>query len=340
MIRIDRGAEPDTLRRARYVHLARAILANTAGTSPRVDDGYESARDPLHRAQNLKCAYCEMQQQVSSQPAEHFRPKAKAIRGDGSEAPGYWWLAWTWNNLFFACGTCNGASRKANHFGLESGSVPLSPFQSPPSQEVSSFIDPSREEPIDHIEFKRLGRHWRPIARAGSPRGHYTIKKLGLDRGPLLDFYNGHVRGTVQPELDRIRAALSCADLKKVSRVWSRCLRVLFGDFVHFQGLSYDVLDAALPDSERQRWRLTLPRPGRHAEPQPTIEHEPPGLAVLSASLALEVRALGPSPGKARLPVLRAVRDAHPDWTPSELADLFEVTEQTITNDLRATTRR
>ena len=37
---------------------------------------------------------------------EHFRPKAE-VKEAGENHQGYWWLAYSWENLLIACKTCN-----------------------------------------------------------------------------------------------------------------------------------------------------------------------------------------------------------------------------------------
>ena len=63
-----------------------------------------------------KCAYCE-DRIVSTQPGdiEHYRPKGCVTNEDGSRVmvdanggkkvphPGYYWLAYEWTNLLYAC---------------------------------------------------------------------------------------------------------------------------------------------------------------------------------------------------------------------------------------------
>ncbi|MCD6017691.1 MAG: hypothetical protein K0S53_812 [Bacteroidetes bacterium] len=56
-----------------------------------------------------KCCYCESRI-AGTQPGdiEHFRPKGKIIDFDSNELrPGYYWLAYDWDNLLYACRSCN-----------------------------------------------------------------------------------------------------------------------------------------------------------------------------------------------------------------------------------------
>ncbi len=80
-----------------------------------------------------KCAYCETSLPRSSYQAEHFRPKggvSHRVAGrkgmirptiqdeDGRPAghPGYFWLAYHWENLFPSCEYCNTANGKKEQF--------------------------------------------------------------------------------------------------------------------------------------------------------------------------------------------------------------------------------
>ncbi|MCX4245699.1 HNH endonuclease family protein [Paraliomyxa miuraensis] len=235
-------------------------------------EGHGVAKAALYEAQHGKCAYCEMVQQRTAQPVEHFRPKARVTQEPRyvTSTTGYWWLAWTWTNLYFSCTTCNSPARKGNHFALELGSTPLTPEQLPPSEERPLFIDPAAkdEDPIAHIVFVQAKRgHWIPRPRRGSKRGSYTIDKLGLDRTELVTLYRNHVERTVQPCLDDVRAALQRDVPREVHHAWSRCLRRLFHPKAPFHALSYDVLDGLVPTDVRIRWRLDLPRPWNLSRP-------------------------------------------------------------------------
>lgn len=57
----------------------------------------------LHNIYHSKCAFCE--QKIEFPQVEHFRPKNI-----------YYWLAYSWDNLLFACLGCN--SHKNNHFEI------------------------------------------------------------------------------------------------------------------------------------------------------------------------------------------------------------------------------
>ena len=83
---------------------------------PRMKEVYKSGEAPFHG----KCVYCETNV-AASHPGdiEHWRPKNRVTHEsgrtieieteDGStvQHPGYYWLAYEWRNLLFACEDCN-----------------------------------------------------------------------------------------------------------------------------------------------------------------------------------------------------------------------------------------
>ena len=82
----------------------------------------DEVKADLLAAQHEKCAFCESHvRHVGYGDVEHFRPKAGyQQRQTGTlRRPGYYWLAYYWENLFFCCQLCNNLKR--NHFPLRDG---------------------------------------------------------------------------------------------------------------------------------------------------------------------------------------------------------------------------
>lgn len=142
---------------------------------------HATVKEALVAMQHKKCAFCESKPlATSSGDVEHFRPKAAARSAVGGklERPGYYWLAYEWENLLFACERCNRRA-KGNDFPLASPpTLPRSHHQGIQAEQPV-FIDPSKEDPSDHIGFRR---HM-PIRK--TDRGEATIKGLGLQRRDL-----------------------------------------------------------------------------------------------------------------------------------------------------------
>jgi len=152
----------------------------------------------LDRVFHGKCAYCESRvAPVAFGDAEHFRPKGgvTTIGADGRECsqmvgsdehPGYYWLAYSWQNLFPSCAVCN-TKYKRNFFPVAKTHVlSHSPSRTDPGGlddlEEPLLLNPLVDDPSDHLVFGPLGT---VVAKNGSARGKAAIKYYGLDRGDL-----------------------------------------------------------------------------------------------------------------------------------------------------------
>ena len=145
---------------------------------------YKSAavKDALERLFHGKCAYCESFF-ATTQPVdvEHYRPKGGVEGIDGH--PGYWWLAMVWTNLLPSCIDCNRrrdqltphesaassvalaqagnrdrwrklSTGKATAFPLEANSPRAATEEEDYDlSEKRLLLDPTRDEPSDHIGF-------------------------------------------------------------------------------------------------------------------------------------------------------------------------------------------
>ena len=151
--------------------------------------GDASVKRELLRAQHGKCCYCESRFSTASYgEIEHFRPKGsvKHERGRGvtgpdwgMKYPGYYWLAYDWNNLLVSCGVCN--RTKGSQFPLVDDGARARSHHDDVGEERPLFIDPSREDPRRHIRFR--GDAVEPL----TCKGHATIVGLGLRRWNLRE---------------------------------------------------------------------------------------------------------------------------------------------------------
>lgn len=264
MIRVDRGPEPGELpgKREQGLRRLRERSEREGSLEPGDFQGYEVAAVPLFLAQGKKCCYCEKDFERAYNDVEHFRPKARAQRGPGFSEHGYWWLAWTWENLFFACPSCN-RTYKNMQFPLGEGSVPLVPEQQPPGAERPMLIDPCRDDPLDFIEFRPVtirGRTtWLPHGK--NPRGDKTIEVLGLDREGLVGLYTEHVNRDVRAKITSFKRVIDSGESRAIQQEWRRLVRSLLRRDARFAALSHDVLAHEFPEARREEWRLELPRP-------------------------------------------------------------------------------
>jgi hypothetical protein len=99
------------------------------------------------------------------------------------EQPGYFWLAYGWENLFFACQLCN-QSFKKNLFPLADPTRRARSHLDDLTAEEPILINPVDDEPTALIGF----REEMAFAINDDPRARITIKVLGLNREELAEF--------------------------------------------------------------------------------------------------------------------------------------------------------
>lgn len=139
-------------------------------------------KEQLKEDQKGKCAYCERFLNGDYGAVEHFRPKGGYCLNGKLERPGYYWLAYDWNNLLFSCSECN-TSYKGNHFPLEDENMRDIASQDI-SKEKALLIQPVVENPGDFIAFHK---HI-VVAKNGNLKGKTTIALLKLnDRKDLKE---------------------------------------------------------------------------------------------------------------------------------------------------------
>ena len=142
----------------------------------------EDVKRQLLADHHSKCAYCECRLNGDYGHIEHFRPKGGYTVPPSNKliTPGYYWLAYDWNNLLLSCSACN-TTYKQNHFALEDESQRDIPHKSI-SKEVSLLINPSMEDPGAYIEFHQHIITPKLIGGNESLRGKYTIELLQLNQ--------------------------------------------------------------------------------------------------------------------------------------------------------------
>ena len=141
---------------------------------------HRSVKDALVAAQHRKCCYCESKFLGTSWGAvEHFRPKGAVRPGPrrGLEYPGYYWLAFHWENLLVSCERCN--TIKGSLFPIHDPGSRARCHHDEPDEEAPLLVDPAREDPQQHIHFRDAAVE--PLTQ----RGRETIKGIGLEREDL-----------------------------------------------------------------------------------------------------------------------------------------------------------
>jgi uncharacterized protein (TIGR02646 family) len=144
---------------------------------------HDEVKTALRDAQHEKCAFCEsVITHISYGDVEHFRPKGASRQSDAAPLryPGYFWLAYTWDNLFLCCQLCN-QRHKRNLFPLRNDRRRARTHNHDLAAEVPQFINPTEDMSAD-ITFDG------ETAVALTSRGRLTIEALGLNREELRDY--------------------------------------------------------------------------------------------------------------------------------------------------------
>ncbi len=159
---------------------------------------HPTVKSALEIAQHKKCCYCETFVGREGE-VEHFRPKSACQQAKGSPfiRPGYYWLAYDWDNLFLACHSCN-ALYKRNLFPLENPSQRALNHNENCATETPLFVHPVDDNPENFISFRQ------EIPFPLHPRGKRTITSLRLDRESLNE-----ARRTRLSELSVLKHLLS-----------------------------------------------------------------------------------------------------------------------------------
>lgn len=259
MIRIERGAEPASLG---PIRIAQLTVLRGLGRTPNSHDitGYREVSDDLWKAQYRKCCYCEHKIMKGFHDVEHYRPKASADRSPGCLLRhGYWWLAFTWDNLLYSCPACN-RSEKNNRFPTGPRSISLHAESLAPGGEIPLLLDPGSTtiNPVEHIvfSFETVGpigspKQWWARSRAGSQLGHMTIDVCGLNRVELLELRSDYFETTIKPKIETLNVALATKNRDEVQRELSSALGLL-NPKVPYVAFAYDALRSAIPDAELQ----------------------------------------------------------------------------------------
>lgn len=181
----------------------------------------EQVKRKLAELFHNKCAYCETFYNASAPvDIEHYRPK-----GSVSEAPGhsgYWWLAMSWDNLLPSCIDCNrrrkqrlvsissslaklysatpggrggiplGHGGKHDSFPISSTGKRLTAEQYNYDNEKPLLLDPTRDDPSEHLHFHIDPKLPISLVLPGhapghpSQRGAVSIQTYGLNRLGLV----------------------------------------------------------------------------------------------------------------------------------------------------------
>lgn len=139
---------------------------------------------------NNKCAYCESDI-LGKGIIDHFRPSESVSDQKGQADEGYYWLSYTWFNLYLSCEECH--RYKSNYFpvaGPRLKAPDIKTFKNYEllgkyvSEEKPLFLDPCDAKAHEEVQFK-YDSNGKLIPHSKS--ANYTIDFLNLNRQSLVD---------------------------------------------------------------------------------------------------------------------------------------------------------
>lgn len=153
----------------------------------------DAVRKKLVEIQNGKCCYCETKDVRSNSDVEHYRPKAaySEILGSKSLYPGYFWLAYEWDNLFLACQVCNQIF-KNDFFPIEDNATRAQINAFSIANELPILIHPSIDNPEEHISYRETTPY------GLTERGTKTIEYLGFGRLDTSKIYSAKQKSRIK----------------------------------------------------------------------------------------------------------------------------------------------
>jgi len=137
----------------------------------------DAVREILEAAHHNKCCYCETKDIRSNKDVEHFRPKraySHTLKGT-SNYPGYFWLAYDWDNLFLACQVCNQIF-KNDFFPINDEVTRAQANNLSIANEQPKILHPSLDEPELEIGYRES------IPYGITEKGATTIDYLGFGK--------------------------------------------------------------------------------------------------------------------------------------------------------------
>ena len=218
------------------------------GEDAQLSDLYKDARmKTVYRHEGPpffgKCAYCESRI-IGNQPGDidHYRPRREVTNEDRSPVtvdlngggtaphPGYYWLAYEWSNLLYACSECNRINTK-KHGGVTVGKGSRFPVAgkhaTAPGGELNErplLINPLIDEPDGHLSIDETG-----IITEQSERGEVSIRMLGLNiRQSLITDRAKTIEDTVN-SLHRYVALLSVEQTESTAKLQALAQETLSG---------------------------------------------------------------------------------------------------------------
>jgi hypothetical protein len=161
-------ADPELYRSAkRKMAIRKSIYASKA------------VKAKLEASHHGKCCYCEtiIPKPYAHSYVEHWRPSrsSRQVRDKKRMWPGYYWLAYSWDNLLLSCFPCN-STFKNDLFPLVNPVERARHHRMRVEDETPAILKPDGGTNLrDHITFHK------EVPVGLTPLGRKTIEVLGLD---------------------------------------------------------------------------------------------------------------------------------------------------------------
>jgi len=190
----------------------------------------DHVRFPLYKYQNKKCCYCERKRTLSREfDVEHFRPKSEVKDEDH---PGYWWLAFKWDNYFLACKPCN-QTHKISHFPLMPDGIRAITPSDGLCDEYPVLINLEKENPAQFFNYKMDWPNTRAYIKGSDDlgRGEENRILLGLNEEPIPE-ERGEIYAVAHASYIKLVLAianknsrLEKIEIKNIKRITSKSAR-------------------------------------------------------------------------------------------------------------------
>jgi len=149
---------------------------------------HSTVKECLELDQYNKCAYCERYRNGDFGDVEHFRPKNGYQQSSKTpiNKPGYYWLAYDWDNMLLSCSECNRVFKK-NLFPLRDERKRGVSCRNIEDEEPL-LINPVSDNPAQYICFEAHVIKAITINETESIKGKMTIDVFKLnDREDLVE---------------------------------------------------------------------------------------------------------------------------------------------------------
>ena len=161
-----------------------------------------AVKDALLASHKGKCCYCETKIETPYADAhvEHWRPKLswRQDREGKSCWPGYYWLAYNWENLLLSCSFCNRDNKK-DLFPLKDPAKRARNHRMKVEHERPAILKPDGDlDPRDHIAFDGD----RPVGRTSLGRKTIDVLRLDSTRHKRRDYLTEMIEKPRQVYID------------------------------------------------------------------------------------------------------------------------------------------